>query len=96
MTRYRLSPAAQRDLSLIWDYSEQRWGVRQAETYISEIRGAVERVADDPSRGHACDDIREGYRRYGIGSHLIFYREQTDGVDVIRVLHQRMAPTRHL
>ncbi len=96
MTGYRLTPAAQGDLSSIWDYTRERWGDDQAETYVLEIRAAIERIAQDPRRGHACDEIREGYRRYGIGSHLLFYRERPDGVDVIRILHQRMDPTRHL
>lgn len=96
MTNYRLTPAAQRDLSSIWDYTADHWDVLQAETYINEIRAAIERIAEDPARGRACDEIREGYRRYGIGSHMIFYVERADGVDVIRVLHQRMENTRHL
>lgn len=96
MTIYRLTPAAQRDLSSIWDYTEEHWDVLQAETYINEIRAAIERVAEEPARGRTCDDIREGYRRYGIGSHLLFYVERAGGVDVIRILHQRMDPTRHL
>lgn len=44
----------------------------------------------------ACDEIREGYRRYSIGSHMLFYMESPGGVDVIRILHQRMDPSRHL
>lgn len=96
MTQYRLTPAAQRDLSSIWDFTEERWGIPQAETYIAEIRAAIERVADDPRRGRACDEIRIGYRRYGIGSHLLFYVESAEGVDVVRILHQRMDPSQHL
>ena len=96
MTSYRLTPAAQRDLSSIWDFTQERWDENQAEIYISEIGAAIERIAAAPGRGRACDEIREGYRRYSIGSHLVFYVERTDGVDVIRVLHQRMDPSRHL
>jgi toxin ParE1/3/4 len=96
VNRYRLTPAARRDLSSIWDFTEESWDARQAETYIAEIRAAIERVAHDPRRGRACDEIRTGYRRYGIGSHLLFYIESTEGVDVVRILHQRMDPTRHL
>jgi len=96
VSTYRLTPAAQRDLSSIWDYTQERWDVHQAETYVDEIRVAVERIADDPRRGRACDEIREGYRRYSIGSHLLFYIARPDGVDVIRILHQRMDPARHL
>ena len=72
MSRYRLTPAARRDLSSIWDFTEERWDVRQAETYLNEIRAAIERIADHPGRGRACDEIRAGYRRYSIGSHMLF------------------------
>lgn len=96
MKPYLLTPAAQRDLSEIWDFTEERWDAGQAEKYIAEIRAAIERVAADPNRGRACDEIRQGYRRYGIGSHLLFFVETDDSVDIVRVLHQRMDPTRHL
>ncbi|SEE99020.1 type II toxin-antitoxin system RelE/ParE family toxin [Ruania alba] len=93
---YRLTPAAQRDLSSIWDYTVEHWDVAQAESYLGDLRQAIERVATDPQRGRSCDEIRQGYRRYASGSHLIFYRTQPQGVDVIRVLHQRMDVDRHL
>lgn len=96
MTGYRLTPAAQRDLSSIWDFTEAHWDVGQAEMYIGEIRAAIERVAEDPRRGRACGEIRAGYRRYGIGSHLVFYVESVETIDVVRILHQRMDPSLHL
>ncbi len=95
MSTYRLTPAAQRDLSSIWDFSVARWDARQAEIYLDEIRLAFERIAADPGRGRACDEVRQGYRCYRIGSHSVFYVESVGGVDVIRVLHQRMDPLRH-
>jgi toxin ParE1/3/4 len=93
---YRLTPAAQRDLSSIWDYTEDRWGILQAENYVTEIRRAIEWIADDPTRGRSCDEIRPGYRRYSTGSHLVFYLATAAGVDVMRILRQWMDPTRHL
>lgn len=96
MSSYRLTPAAQRDLSSIWDYTRERWGEHQAETYLLEIRSTIERVAARPDRGRPVDEIRTGYRRYAIGSHLIFFVDNGDGIDVIRILHQRMDPARHV
>lgn len=96
MKPYRLTPAAQRDLSQIWDYTEEQWDLRQAETYIGDLWSAVERIAADPSLGRQCDDVRTGYRRYAIGSRLVFYVETEATVDVIRILHQRIDPGRHL
>ena len=45
MSTYRLTPAAQRDLSSIWDYTQERWDLAQAEVYVTEIRAAIERIA---------------------------------------------------
>ncbi|MFT4028633.1 MAG: type II toxin-antitoxin system RelE/ParE family toxin [Protaetiibacter sp.] len=96
MSTAHLTPAAQRDLSSIWDFTQERWGVRQAETCLSELWAAIERVAGDPERGRRCDEIRDGYRRYAIGSHLIFYLVNDQRVAVIRIPHQRMDPIAHL
>jgi len=96
VTRYRLTPAARQDLSSIWDYTAERWDVGQAEIYVMDIRAAIERIADDPRRGRACDELRDGYRQYSVGRHLLSYVAGSDGVDVIRILHQMMDPARHL
>lgn len=96
MSEFRLAPAAQRDLSSIWDFSEERWDGRQAEKYIRELQTAIERIAGDPERGRGRDDVRAGYRSYSIGGHAVFYVSRARRVDVIRILHQRMDPSRHL
>lgn len=97
MTDYRLTPAARQDLSSIWDHTEENWGRQQGEVYLNEIRAAVERTVQAPDRARAGDEVRAGYRRYAIGSHLVFYLVSDDGrVDIIRILHQRMDPTRHM
>lgn len=96
MNEYRLTPAARRDLSSIWDFTQEHWSTSQAETYVTEIRAAIERIAADPRRGRACGEVRAGYRRYRINSHTLFYVATASGVDVIRILHQPMDPIRHL
>lgn len=96
MSVYRITPAAQRDLSAIWDFTEERWDTSRAETYVREIQAAIERITADPRRGRSRNEVRHGYLSYAIGSHMIFYLRSTDGVDIIRVLHQRMDHSRHL
>jgi toxin ParE1/3/4 len=46
--------------------------------------------------GRDCGDIREGYRKYPVGSHMLFYRLITDGIDVVRILHRQMDFDRYL
>lgn len=37
-------------------------------------------------------ELRKGYRRTKVGSHLIFHRldDKADAMEIIRVLHERM------
>ena len=96
MNRATLSPRAQADLDEIWDFTAERWGLDQAESYLRLLQGAIEAIAAEPQRGRACDDIRTGYRKYPVGSHVLFYRPTATDIDVVRILHQRMDVTRHL
>nr|WP_244098424.1 type II toxin-antitoxin system RelE/ParE family toxin [Burkholderia ambifaria] len=56
---------------------------------------AFERLAPREWRGRPSR-AGNGYWRYMVGSHVVFYRETADSLDVIRVLHQRMDVDRHL
>lgn len=96
MTTPRFTPAASNDLSEIWDCTEERWDAPQAERYVRELFAAAERLAADPDRGRPGDHVRPGYRRFGIGSHLLFYTALDGENTIVRILHQRMDPTRHL
>jgi toxin ParE1/3/4 len=40
--------------------------------------------------------VRTGYRGSRVGAHVIFYREVTEGIEVVRILHQRMDVRRQL
>ena len=96
MTRFVLSPAAQADLDQIWDYTHERWGAEQAVGYLREIQRGVERVVANPMIGRACDEVRFGSRKHGVGAHMLYYRVLGgDVIDVVRILHQRMDVDRH-
>lgn len=91
----RLTPLAEADLEDIWTYTFEHWSLEQADHYVAELAAAFERLArrewvGRPSRAG------DRYCRYPVGSHVVFYREMTDTLDVIRVLHQRMDVDRHL
>lgn len=90
MSGYTLSPRAKADIEDIWDFTEKRWGLNQAKRYTRELQRAIETIARDPRRAHNCDDIRPGYRRFSVGSHIIFFVTRVDQIEIIRVLHQRM------
>jgi len=96
VAEYRLSPAAERDLESIWKYTREEWGLEQAERYIDLLTEALQVLADSPKSAPACDHIRAGYRRRLVERHTVYFRIMDYGIAVIRVLHDRMDPPRHL
>lgn len=96
MAGYTLTPRARRDLDSIAAYSIREWGREQAARYVRDLRAAIEMVAANPLRGRNREELRPGYFSMSRGSHIVFYRRMPDGIDVVRILHQRMEPERHL
>ena len=96
MKRLHLSPKAQSDLAEIWDFTTENWGTARAEGYVRAIRKACNGLCDGSSDSTAIDHVRQGYRKRIVGSHLLLFRETDDTIAVIRILHQRMDPDRHL
>lgn len=64
---------------------------------MRELQRTIERVVDNPVIGRACDEVRPGYRKLAVGSHMLYYRiVDGDAINVVRILHQRMDVDRHL
>ena len=96
MAEYRLSPAAERDLELIWTYTVRQWGVEQADRYLDFLVAAFDKLADSPKTAPSCEFIRQGYRRWGVERHMIYFRITDYGIVIVRLLHERMDASRHL
>jgi len=94
-TEYRISPAAENDLAEIWRYTARRWSLEQAESYHEQIVAAFEGLAAGTKKGRTVD-VRPGYLKYLVGSHLIFFRERSGRLEIVRILHSRMDVGRHL
>ena len=96
MSQVVLSPKAKSDISGIWDYTLEQWGIDQAEKYVRELWAAIQKQACDYTTSTDISDVRPGYRKFRSGSHVIFFKLVDDGIDVVRILHQRMDFERHL
>ena len=96
MAEYRLSPKAQRDLDGIFDYTVAQWDLPQALRYTDLIEAACSGLAETPLQSQNCATIRPSYRRRNVEQHVIYFRQTSYGIAVIRILHQRMDAARHL
>ncbi len=93
---YNLTPVAKEDLQDIWLYTLDQWGEQQADRYLRQLEECCARLVSLPELDKARDDLRSGYRSILEGSHIIIYRHHLDQIEIVRVLHQRMDPERHL
>ena len=96
MAEYRLTPAAENDLEVIWAYTVKRWGTVQAERYIDLLTATFDKLSESPKTAQTCDHIRPGYRCISQERHKIYFRITDNGIVVVRVLHERMDAPRHL
>lgn len=95
MANFFLRPKAFEDLEAIWVYSYENWGEYQADNYIYDLETSLQALAMRPEKGRPCEEIRAGYQKYSVGKHIIFYRATKKGIEIVRILHQRMDPDLH-
>ncbi len=96
LAEYRLTPAAQRELDGVFDYSVAQWGLSQAQHYVDQLMACCSDLAEAPLLASACDHIRPDYRRRSIAQHVIYFRRTRYGIAIIRILHHRMDSGRHI
>lgn len=96
MTRVELTADAERDLIDIYLYSAEQFGPAQAERYAETLNAGIMFVAEHHTVGSDDGFIRANLRRFECVSHAIYYQPAANGIRVLRVLHSRMDPGRHL
>ena len=74
------------DLIEIWLYIAHD-DVRAADRLLDEIEEKFFLLADHPSLGPSRPDIAPGLRYLPVRRYLILYREITDGIEIVRVVH---------
>jgi len=96
MAGFFLSGKAKADVKEIGRYTHERWGVEQRNRYLAVLDACFQKIGANPTLGHSAEAIRAGYRRIREGSHMVFFRKAGNEVEVVRVLHERMLPEKHL
>lgn len=91
-----LTPAARHDLITIWDYTQEHWGLDQAEKYTESIITTCTSLFDPVTVTKEADDIRVGYRKVLCGKYCIFFILDDDVIKVVRILYQSMDSDFHV
>ncbi len=76
MKPFQLTNKAKSDLKEIALFTFHRWGREQRNVYLKQFDESFWLLAENPDTGKACDAIRDGYKKFPQGSHVIFYHWQ--------------------
>ncbi|PZO47165.1 MAG: type II toxin-antitoxin system RelE/ParE family toxin [Phormidesmis priestleyi] len=86
MQNFRLSPAAESDLTDIWTYradsSEER-----ADELIEQLVKQFMMLTTFPEAGRKRPEVKKGIRSFVAERHVIFYRTLNQGIEIVRVLY---------
>jgi toxin ParE1/3/4 len=86
MARIVRTALARADLRDIWLYIAQD-SINAADRFLDRIDHTVRLLADNPGLGEPQEHLKQGLRRFVVGTYLIFYEPIPDGIRVVRVLH---------
>ncbi len=88
---YEISEKANEDINSIWLYTFENWSQEQADRYYNLILDEIEYITNNFESGKSIKNIRKGYFKTKVKSHLIFYKKtKKNTIEIIRVLHQMM------
>jgi toxin ParE1/3/4 len=91
MPKFFLTEKAKDDLKKIARFTQKRWGKEQRNTYLKSLDSGFQQLGDNPYIGRPCDEIKSGYFKFPTGSHVVYYRSQTEKqVEIVRILHESM------
>jgi toxin ParE1/3/4 len=80
----------------IASYTLSMWGEAQMSRYIDGLHARFAELARFPVLGRPRDEMAPGYRSIVQGAHVVFYRTAARELVIVRILHGRMDPDRHL
>lgn len=86
MREIELTPKANEDLENIWLYGFEAFGMAQADRYIQHISAVFDHLAQHLT-GRLRDELGQDIRSFPCQQHVIFYKENTRMMTVVRVLH---------
>jgi toxin ParE1/3/4 len=87
---YNLSKEADSDLETIYLFTHERWGERQAETYINGLFLTFDRLAEFHEMGRARPELSSKLRSLAHKSHVIYYQIMGEVIGISRILHGSM------
>lgn len=86
MARVALTSPVRADLDAIWNYVAKE-NLTVADGLIDDVFERCSVYATQPEAASPADRFQAGLRYFAVGSYVVFYRPEADGILIIRVLH---------
>ena len=86
MADYNLSNLAKEDLIRIHRYGVEKFGITQADKYFNSFFENFDTIAKNPFSFESVDYIKTGYRRCVCGSDSIYYKLNTNNVEIMAII----------
>ncbi len=87
---YKLSEECAIDLSNIYEYGIEKFGLGQAKDYLLGLEDAFQTLANNKNIGSDASQFLPSLRRFVYNAHMIFYLSSTSGVFIVRTLNHKM------
>ncbi|NOR51770.1 MAG: type II toxin-antitoxin system RelE/ParE family toxin [Gammaproteobacteria bacterium] len=90
------SPASRDDLVNIYQFGTLHWGPTKTADYLLHLKEKIRKLmTPPPEMGVTREELFPAMRSLTIKSHVVFYRLQSNQIDIVRVLGGRQDPRLH-
>lgn len=96
MDVYKLSNESSIDITKIFEYGIENFGLVQAQGYLHGLHELFIKLAINKNIGRDVSELLPYLKRFVYKSHTIFYTVTDLGILIVRVLSQSMDYERHL
>lgn len=94
--KFQFTEEADADLEDISFYTYVKWGEKQAEKYLTNLKEYVIAFSENPFNGKDVSYMGTEFRMFAFKSHYIFYLTREDDILIVRLLGQSMDYLQHL
>lgn len=91
MAKYNLTNKAVEDLTIIWEYTFDKWSEKQADKYYELLLDSCQDIANNPDLGKNYSGVNNELFGLKTNRHIIFYRKLVnEPIEITRILHEGM------
>lgn len=87
--RYKLTPRARKDLKEIWNYTIDKWGEKQAKTYLNDIFECFDEITNENLIYKRLLIGNKNFKLVRCGHHCIFFTVDIEPT-IAAILHEKM------